>query len=160
MSRPFQPGQKVSLAFRKCECFVILTEAIWIKVRSAANRVGTCAIFVTAHPHLKRVRTTFLNPRQCQESLTGAVNFYSYAKVLQGKVFIQPLQGQSMISMRCRWSRCIEFLEVRKLSLHWSLWCGSRGIDNFPLSQLFGLYVKGELSISWFEICNFQQHRM
>ena len=82
MSRPVQPGQKVSPAFRKCECFVILTEAIWIKLRSAANRVGTCAIFVTTHPRLKRVRTTFLNPRQCQESLTEAVNFYSCTKVL------------------------------------------------------------------------------
>ena len=39
--RPFQPGQKVSPAYRKCECFVILTEAIWIKVRSAAMVGGT-----------------------------------------------------------------------------------------------------------------------
>ena len=99
---PSQPGQKVSPAFRKCEGFVILMEAIWIRVRSAANRVGTCKIFVTAHPRLKRMRTTFFNPRQCQESLTEAVNFYSCTKVLKKKVFIRPLQGQSMISMRCR----------------------------------------------------------
>ena len=32
--------------------------------------------------------------------------------------------------------------------------------STITLSQLFGLYVNGKLSISWFEICNFQQHRM
>ena len=76
-SWPFQPRQKVSPAFRKFECFVMLTEAIWQKVRSAVNRVGRCAIFVTAHPRLRCMRTTFLNPRQCQQSLTDAVIFYS-----------------------------------------------------------------------------------
>ena len=50
--------------------------------------------------------------------------------------------------------------KLRKISLDWALWCGSRGIDNFFLSQLFGLYVNGKLSISWFEICNVQQQRM
>ena len=72
-TRPFQPGQKVSAAFRKFECFVMLTEAIkfLIKVRSAANRVGTCAIFVSAHPRLKRMRTTFLNP----SPLSGKLNW-------------------------------------------------------------------------------------
>ena len=32
---------------------------------------------VTAHPRLRCMRTTFLNPRQCQESLTEAIIFYS-----------------------------------------------------------------------------------
>ena len=42
----------------------------------------------------------------------------------------------------------------------WALWCGSRGINKFSLPQPFGLYVNGKLSISWFEICNFQLHKM
>ena len=107
--RPFQPGQKVSPAYRKCECFVILTEAIWIKVRSAANRVGTCAIFVTAHPRLKRMRTTFLKPSPMSGKLNWGGKFYSCTKVLKEKVFIRPLQGQSMISMRSRWSDVFQF---------------------------------------------------
>ena len=49
--------------------------------------------------------------------------------------------------------------EDRKISLNCSLWCGSRGIDNFSLSQLFGQYGNGKLSITWLEICNFQQGR-
>ena len=28
--------------------------------------------------------------------------------------------------------------KLRKILLHWALWSGSRGIDNFSLSQLFG----------------------
>ena len=35
----FSRDKKFHLHFEKCEGFVILTEAIWIKVRSAANRV-------------------------------------------------------------------------------------------------------------------------
>ena len=53
----------------------MLTEAICLKVRWAAKRVCTYAIFVTAHPRLRCMRTTFLNPCQCQESLTHAVIF-------------------------------------------------------------------------------------
>ena len=107
--RPFQPGQNVSPAYRKCECFVILTEAIWIKVRSAANRVGTCAMFVTAHPRLKRMRTTFLKPSPMSGKFNWGGKFYSCTKVLKEKVFIRPLQGQSMISMRSRWSDVFQF---------------------------------------------------
>ena len=103
-ARPFQPGQKVSPAYRKCECFVILTEA-----RSAANRVGTCAIFVTAHPRLKRMRTTFLKPSPISGKLNWGGKFYSCTKVLKEKVFIPPLQGQSMIG-------CISVLEVFRLN--------------------------------------------
>ena len=37
--------------------------------------------------------------------------------------------------------------KLRKISLDCALWCGSRGIDNFSLSQLYMPYVNGKLSI-------------
>ena len=49
--------------------------------------------------------------------------------------------------------------KLRKISLDWALWCASRGIDNFSLSQLFGQNGNGKLSISWVEICIFQKDR-
>ena len=63
-----------------------------------------------------------------------------------------------------RWKNYSSFKflpENRKISLEWALWCASRGIDNFSLSQLIIIkpYVYGKLSISWVEICNFQQDR-
>ena len=61
-----------------------------------------------------------------------------------------------------RWinySSFIFFPENRKFSLDWALWCASRGIDNFSLSQLIRPYIYGKLSISWVEICNFQRDR-
>ena len=42
--------------------------------------------------------------------------------------------------------------KLGKISIDGVLWCASRGIDNFSLSQLFGQYVNGKLSISRFEI--------
>ena len=47
--------------------------------------------------------------------------------------------------------------KLRKISLDWPVWCGSRGINNFSLSQLFGKYGNGNLSITWVEICNFSR---
>ena len=41
----FSRDKKFHLHFEKCDGFVILTEAIWIKIKSAANGVGTCALF-------------------------------------------------------------------------------------------------------------------
>ena len=38
--------------------------------------------------------------------------------------------------------------KLRKISLDGALWCASRGIDNFSLSQLYMPYVNGKLSIS------------
>ena len=49
--------------------------------------------------------------------------------------------------------------KLGKISLEWALWCGSREIDNFSLSQLYMPYVNGKLSISWVEICIFQKDR-
>ena len=46
-----------------------------------------------------------------------------------------------------------------KISLDGALWCASRGIDNFSLLQLYMPYVNGKLSISWVEVCIFQQDR-
>ena len=49
--------------------------------------------------------------------------------------------------------------ENRKILLAAALWCGSRGIASFSLSQLFGQYDNGKLSITSVEICSFQQDR-
>ena len=45
--------------------------------------------------------------------------------------------------------------ELGKNSLDLLLSFASRGIDNFPLSQLFGQYGNGKLSIRRVKICNF-----
>ena len=50
--------------------------------------------------------------------------------------------------------------KLRRISLDRALWCGSRGIDKFYLSQLFGQYGNGKLSVTLVEIRNFQQGRM
>ena len=109
-------GTKFSPAFRKFECFVMLTEAIWIKVRSAANRVGTCAIFVTAHPHLRCMHTTFLNPHQCQESLTEAVIFlpmnYSFERKCLHSTATGTVDDMDALSL----IGCISVLEVFQLN--------------------------------------------
>ena len=38
--------------------------------------------------------------------------------------------------------------KLGKITLDGALWCPSRGIDNFSLSQLFGQYGNGQLSIT------------
>ena len=49
--------------------------------------------------------------------------------------------------------------KLRKLSPDWALWCASREMGIFSLSQLHRAYVFAKLSISWAEICNSQQDR-
>ena len=55
----------------------------------------------------------------------------------------------SRIGQKIKKLQLLQFFggKLGKTSLDGALWCGSRGIDNFSLSQLFGLYVNGELSI-------------
>ena len=65
----------------------------------------------------------------------------------------------SLIGQKVKNYHFFYFLPNRKISLDWALWCTSRGIDNFSLSQLFGPYGNGKLSISGVKICNFQQDR-
>ena len=115
-TRPFQPGQKVSPAYRKCECFVILTEAIWTKVRSTANRVGTCAIFVTGHPRLKRMRTTFLKPSPMSGKLNWGSKFLLMYKSFERKglhsTATEPANDFDALSL----IGCISVLEVFRLN--------------------------------------------
>ena len=47
--------------------------------------------------------------------------------------------------------------KLRKISLDGALWCASRGINNFSLSQLFGQYGNGKLSITWVEYAIFSR---
>ena len=49
--------------------------------------------------------------------------------------------------------------KLRNFSLDGALWCGSRGIDNFSLSQPFGQYVNRKLSIRRFLMWNFTRIR-
>ena len=51
-----------------------------------------------------------------------------------------------------------ENLEKFRSTEHLS--CASRGIDSFSLAQLHEPYSIEKLSISWAEICIFQQDRM
>ena len=84
-------------------------------------------------------------------------NLYGVGKLLisDAKIWSFSMIGQKIKST----APLICLPENRKFSLNWALWCASRGIDNFSLSQLHRPYVFRKLSISWVEICNFQQHR-
>ena len=97
--------------------------------------------------HKKVLTTTFL----CQNSTSDTSLESSRSRKLKYAV------SAGLAKRRKNYSSFKFLLENRKISLNWALWCASRQIDNFSLSQLLRLYVYGKLSISWVEICNFQQ---
>ena len=140
----FQPEQKVSPAFRKCECFVMLMEAIWIKVRSAANRVGTWAIFVTAHPRLRCMRTTFLKPSPMSGKLNWGGKFLLMCKSFERKGLHSTATGTVDDIDALSWIGCISVLEVFRLSRKVVAYRHSR-----PLHDFRRLVLHAQFSECW-----------